>query len=68
MSSISFKASARTIEHLGKGQIADTPTAVSELWKNSYDAYARKVALHMFDGKTKCGAVIDNGCGMTLEQ
>jgi hypothetical protein len=68
MSSISFRASARTIDHLGKGQIADTPTAVSELWKNAYDAYARNVALHMFDGDIKCGAVTDNGCGMTLDQ
>ena len=32
--SVSFKAQARTIDHLGKGQIADAPTAVSELWKN----------------------------------
>ncbi|HDM8055590.1 ATP-binding protein [Vibrio harveyi] len=66
--SFAFKARARTIDHLGKGQIADAPTAVSELWKNSYDAYARDVALHLFDGKIKCGAIIDNGCGMTLNQ
>jgi len=68
MTSISFRASARTIDHLGKGQIADTPTAVSELWKNSYDAYARNVALHTFDGPIQCAAIIDNGCGMTLSQ
>ncbi|MEH6458018.1 MAG: sensor histidine kinase [Cocleimonas sp.] len=66
--SVSFKAQARTIDHLGKGQIADAPTAVSELWKNSYDAYARDVALHLFDDDIKCGAIIDNGCGMTYEQ
>ncbi|WP_082954285.1 ATP-binding protein [Photobacterium phosphoreum] len=66
--SVSFKAQARTIDHLGKGQIADAPTAISELWKNSYDAYARDVALHLYDGKIKCGAIIDNGCGMTYEQ
>lgn len=66
--SVSFKAQARTIDHLGKGQIADAPTAISELWKNSYDAYARDVALHLFDGDIKCGAIIDNGCGMTFEQ
>lgn len=68
MSSISFRASARTIDHLGKGQIADAPTAISELWKNSYDAYARDVALHLFDGDIKCGSIIDNGCGMTFNQ
>ncbi|MFA7312250.1 MAG: ATP-binding protein [Shewanella sp.] len=66
--SVSFKAQARTVDHLGKGQIADAPTAVSELWKNSYDAYARDVALHLFDDDIKCGAIIDNGCGMTYEQ
>ena len=66
--SVSFQARARTIDHLGKGQIADTPTAVSELWKNSFDAYARDVALHTFDGERKTGAVIDNGCGMTQQQ
>jgi len=66
--SVSFKAQARTIDHLGKGQIADAPTAISELWKNSYDAYARDVALHLFDADIKCGAIIDNGCGMTYEQ
>jgi hypothetical protein len=66
--SVSFKAQARTVDHLGKGQIADAPTAVSELWKNSYDAYARDVALHLFDDDIKCGAVIDNGCGMTFDQ
>jgi len=67
-SSVSFKARARTIDHLGKGQIADTPTAISELWKNSFDAYARDVALHTFDDTIKCGAILDNGCGMTFQQ
>ncbi len=46
---LSFKARARTIDHLGKGQIADCPTAISELWKNSYDAYSRDVALFTID-------------------
>lgn len=65
---IPFRARARTIDHLGKGQIADTPTAVSELWKNGYDAYARKVALHTFDDDIKCGVIFDDGCGMTMQQ
>ncbi|HBM3039156.1 TPA: ATP-binding protein [Klebsiella oxytoca] len=68
MKSLSFKARARTIEHLGKGQIADCPTAVSELWKNAYDAYARDVSLYTIDGDYPCGALIDNGCGMSLTQ
>ena len=66
--SVAFRASARTIDHLGKGQIADCPTAVSELWKNAFDAYACDVALHTFDGEYKTGAILDNGCGMTMQQ
>lgn len=66
--SFNFRARARTIEHLGKGQIADCPTAVSELWKNAYDAYARDVALYTVDTDYPCGALIDNGCGMSPEQ
>lgn len=66
--SFNFRARARTIEHLGKGQIADCPTAVSELWKNAYDAYARNVALYTVDCEYPCGALIDNGCGMSPEQ
>lgn len=66
--SFNFRARARTIEHLGKGQIADCPTAVSELWKNAYDAYARDVALFTVDADYPCGALIDNGCGMSPEQ
>ena len=38
-----FKAKARAIELLGKGQIADLPTAITELWKNGYDAYAKNL-------------------------
>jgi DNA mismatch repair ATPase MutL len=51
---------------LGRGQIADAPTAVSELWKNSYDAYARDVALHIFDGHPEIGLVTDDGGGMSI--
>lgn len=64
----SFQTRARTIDHLGRGQIADAPTAVSELWKNAYDAYARNVELHIFDGKTPIAAVMDNGHGMNAQE
>jgi signal transduction histidine kinase len=60
-----FQTRARTIDHLGRGQIADAPTAVSELWKNAYDAYARNVALHIFEGKCEVAAVVDDGTGMS---
>lgn len=67
MSGVSFQARARTIDHLGRGQIADAPTAISELWKNAYDAYARNVALHIFDGDTPIAAVLDDGIGMNRD-
>lgn len=67
MQGIPFQARARTIDHLGRGQIADAPTAVSELWKNAYDAYARNVALHIFDGAAEIGAIYDDGVGMSYE-
>jgi Histidine kinase-, DNA gyrase B-, and HSP90-like ATPase len=65
---VAFRTRARTIDHLGRGQIADCPTAVSELWKNAYDAYATSVVLHIFDGKTPISAVTDNGHGMDYEE
>lgn len=62
--SIAFQTRARTIDHLGREQIADCPTAVSELWKNSYDAYARNVGLHIYDGSPAIAAIVDDGHGM----
>src|ERR1700733_13936686 len=64
-SGVTFQTRARTIDHLGRGQIADAPTAVSELWKNAYDAYAQNVALHLFDGSPEVAAVVDDGLGMS---
>lgn len=62
-----FDIRARTIDHLGRGQIADAPTAVSELWKNAYDAYAKKVELKIYHEPNGTVAVIsDDGCGMSL--
>lgn len=65
---IAFKTRARTIDHLGREQIADCPTAISELWKNAYDAYAREVALHIFDGEVPIAAIMDNGHGMSRQE
>ena len=63
-----FQTRARTIDHLGREQIADCPTAISELWKNAYDAYARSVALHIFDGKVLTAALVDDGHGMSRQE
>lgn len=64
---IAFQTRARTIDHLGRGQIADAPTAISELWKNAYDAYAQNVALHIFDGVPSVAAIMDDGVGMNRD-
>lgn len=68
MKAISFKASARTIDHLGREQIADCPTAISEIWKNAYDAYARRAELHVFDGSPAMATLFDDGHGMSREE
>lgn len=59
-----FATRARTIDHLGREQIADAPTAVSELWKNSWDAYARTVNLHLFNEEPSVAVLTDDGHGM----
>lgn len=61
---LTFQTRARAVDHLGREQIADSPTAISELWKNSYDAYARKVALRIFQEPLACAAIFDDGIGM----
>lgn len=66
--SIAFRTRARTIDHLGREQIADCPTAVSELWKNAYDAYANSVALHIFSGDVPIAAILDDGHGMNRQE
>lgn len=66
--SVSFQTRARTIDHLGREQIADCPTAISELWKNAYDAYASHVEMHIFDGEVEVAALFDDGHGMSREE
>lgn len=58
------------IELLGKGQIADLPTAISELWKNGYDAYAKDLECKLFletykDNSSPIFVLSDNGFGMS---
>lgn len=66
--SVPFTTRARTIDHLGREQIADCPTAVSELWKNAYDAYARNVSINIYDGDTPIATICDDGHGMSLDE
>jgi signal transduction histidine kinase len=59
-----FKARARALDMLGKQQIAGIPTAISELFKNAYDAYADNVIVDYF--RTENLIVLrDDGFGMT---
>lgn len=66
--SLAFQTRARTVDHLGREQIADCPTAISELWKNAYDAYASGVELHIFDAQQAVAAILDDGHGMNYEE
>lgn len=50
---VTFRTKARAIDHLGKGQIADLPTAITELWKNGYDAYADNVRCELYQKGVK---------------
>ena len=63
-----FQTRARTVDHLGREQIADCPTAISELWKNAFDAYARNVQLNLYDGDEPVAAIIDDGHGMNYHE
>ncbi|MEM9128202.1 MAG: ATP-binding protein [Pseudomonadota bacterium] len=59
-----FKTRARTVDMLGRQQIANVSTAISELYKNAYDAYADHAEVDFF--RTDNLLVIrDNGVGMT---
>lgn len=64
-----FRAKARAIELLGRGQIADLPTAITELWKNGYDAYGDNMGCNLYlpgykDVKNPLFVVFDDGKGM----
>ena len=63
-----FRTRARTVDHLGREQIADCPTAISELWKNAFDAYAQRVELNIYDGNEPIAVVIDDGHGMNRDE
>lgn len=65
-----FRAKARAVELLGKGQIADLPTAISELWKNGYDAYADNLSCDLFlanshGNPSPIFTLSDDGIGMS---
>ena len=61
-----FKTRARTLDMLGRQQIAGIPTAISELFKNAHDAYADHVEIDYYRSD---GLFIlrDNGVGMSRD-
>jgi signal transduction histidine kinase len=59
-----FRARARTVDMLGRQQIAGIPTAISELFKNAHDAYAREVRADYLR-RQHLLVLRDNGIGMT---
>ncbi|MGY5351021.1 ATP-binding protein [Wenyingzhuangia sp. IMCC45533] len=59
-----FKTRARTLDLLGRQQIAGIPTAINELLKNAHDAYADKVDIDYFR-KENFLVLRDDGVGMS---
>src|SRR4051794_15224526 len=60
-----FATSARAVDMLGRQQIASVPTAISELFKNSFDAYATRVRADYFQLE-RVLLLRDDGVGMSL--
>jgi len=65
-----FRTKARAVDLLGKGQIADLPTAITELWKNGYDAYADNLKAELYkqgykDLSQNYFIISDDGKGMS---
>ncbi|ESX11128.1 hypothetical protein X766_31845 [Mesorhizobium sp. LSJC255A00] len=61
-----FKVRARTLDMLGRQQIAGIPTALSELFKNAHDAYAKHAEVDYFRDE-KLLVLRDDGLGMTRD-
>ncbi len=59
-----FRARARTVDLLGRQQIAGIPTAISELFKNAHDAYAERVDVDYLRDEDLF-VLRDDGVGMT---
>ena len=65
-----FRTKARAVDLLGKGQIADLPTAITELWKNGFDAYADNLTAELYlpgyqNLKSPIFLMTDDGKGMS---
>ncbi len=61
-----FKTRARTLDMLGRQQIAGIPTAISELFKNAHDAYADRVEIDYYRSDSLF-VLRDDGVGMNRD-
>lgn len=61
-----IRTRARTVDMLGRQQIAGIPNAISELFKNAHDAYATRVEADFYRPENLL-VLRDNGLGMTLK-
>ena len=50
-----FRTKARAVDMLGRQQIADASTAISELFKNAHDAYADHVEVDFLQIRSSIG-------------
>lgn len=63
MEKISFRTKARVVDLLGREQIADASSAITEIFKNSVDAQASKIVAHYYT-KESILEFSDDGLGM----
>ena len=63
---VKFKTRARTVDMLGRQQIAGIPAAISELFKNAHDAFATSVEVDFYRPEQLL-VLRDNGLGMTRD-
>src|SRR6185436_667690 len=61
-----IRTRARTVDMLGRQQIAGTQNAINELFKNAHDAYAKQVRIDFFEAEGTL-VIRDDGVGMTNE-
>ena len=59
-----FRVRARTVDMLGRQQIAGIPSAIHELFKNAHDAYAERVDVDYFH-HNDVFILRDDGMGMS---
>ncbi|WP_312408075.1 ATP-binding protein [Rhizobium sp.] len=59
-----FGIGARAVDLLGRQQVAGTPTAISELFKNAHDAYAKAMVVDFYRVRNLL-ILRDDGIGMS---